>query len=99
MEQEQLIPAEVICTHHKIDTAFIYSLESAGLIEINRVEDQEYIHPAQLAELEKFICFHYELDINLEGIEAIASLLQRVQQMQDELNYLRSQIRAYGSFE
>ena len=59
MEKEQLIPAEIICTHHKIDTAFIFSLESAGLIEISRQDDVLYIHPSQLSDLEKFICFHY----------------------------------------
>lgn len=94
MEQEQLIPAEIICTHHKIDTAFIFSLESAGLIEISRQDDVVYIHPSQLSDLEKFICFHYELEINMEGIEAIASLLQRMQSMQEEMMQLKRRLRA-----
>jgi MerR HTH family regulatory protein len=94
MEQEQLIPAEIICTHHKIDTAFIFSLESSGLIEVNRQEDVAYIHPSQLSDLEKFIFFHYGLDINIEGIEAIANLLQRMRCMQEELADLKRQLRA-----
>ena len=94
MEQEQLIPAEIICTHHKIDTAFIFSLESAGLIEISRQDDAVYIHPSQLSDLEKFICFHYELEINMEGIEAIASLLQRMHSMQEEMLQLKRRLRA-----
>ena len=94
MEQEQLIPAEIICTHHKINTAFIFSLESAGLIEISRQDDAVYIHPSQLSDLEKFICFHYELEINMEGIEAIASLLQRMHSMQEEMAQLKRRLRA-----
>lgn len=97
MEQEQLIPAEMICTHHKIETAFIFSLESAGLIEISRKDDVVYIHPSQLADLEKFICFHYELDINMEGIEAIASLLQRIRVMQEEMADLKRRLRAVST--
>jgi hypothetical protein len=92
MEQEELISAEIICAHHKIDQTFIYSLESSGLIEVNRVEEQIFIHPSQLNDLEKFIFFHYNLDINLEGIEAIANLLHRVNEMQQEINALRRQV-------
>jgi hypothetical protein len=92
MEQEELISAEIICAHHKIDQTFIYSLESSGLIEVNKVEEQVFVHLSQLNDLEKFIFFHYELDINLEGIEAIANLLRRMHDMQDEINALRRQI-------
>ena len=94
MEQEQLIPAEIICTHHKIDTAFIFSLESAGLIEISRQDDVVCIHSSQLSDLEKFIFFHYELEINLEGIEAIAGLLQRICTMQEEMADMKRRLRA-----
>ncbi|HYF31090.1 MAG TPA: chaperone modulator CbpM [Chitinophagaceae bacterium] len=90
MEQEQLIPADAICTHHHIEYTFIDSLQTAGLIEITTVEGRSYIHPEQLQDLEKFICFHYELDINLEGIEAIASLLERVKRLQEEVQQLKS---------
>ena len=92
MEQEQLIPADIICAHHKIDQTFIISLESSGLIEVNRVEGQVFVHPSQLNDLEKFIYFHYELDINMEGIEAIANLLHRMHEMQQELNLLRRRV-------
>lgn len=97
MEQEQLISAEIICAHHKIDQTFIISLESSGLIEVNRVQGQVFVHPSQLNDLEKFIYFHYELDINMEGIEAIASLLQRMRSMQDELSLLRRKLHAVSS--
>lgn len=92
MEDEQLIPADVICTHHHIEYNFISSLESAGLIAVTTVEGRSFIHPSELQELEKFICFHYELDINLEGIEAIAALLQRVRCLQKEVEQLREQV-------
>jgi chaperone modulatory protein CbpM len=92
MEQEQLIPAKIICAHHQIDETFIISLESSGLIEVNRVEGQVFVHPSQLNDLEKFIFFHYELDINVEGIEAIANLLQRMHDMQQELDLLRRKL-------
>ena len=92
MDNEQLIPADIICTHHHIEYNFISSLETAGLIEVTTVEGTSFIHPSQLQDLEKFICFHYELDINLEGIEAIAALLQRVRSLQREVDVLRNRL-------
>ena len=97
MEQEQLIAADIICAHHKIDQTFIISLESSGLIEVTRVEEQVFVHPSQLNDLEKFIFFHYELDINMEGIEAIANLLHRMQDMQQELSLLRRKVYGVSS--
>ena len=89
MEQEQLIPVDIVCTHHKIDYTFIDSLGSAGLIELNIIEGKPFVHPSQLIDLERFICFHYELDINVEGIEAIAGLLERMKKLQEELQTLK----------
>ena len=89
MEDELLIPADVICTHHHIEYNFIDSLQTAGLIEVTTLEGRSFIHPSQLQDLEKFICFHYELDINVEGIEAIAALLQKIRTLQREVDSLR----------
>ncbi|MGB8190937.1 MAG: chaperone modulator CbpM [Chitinophagaceae bacterium] len=93
MEEEQLIPADMICTHHNIQYAFIHSLGNAGLIEVSMVEGKAFVHPGQLSDLEKFICFHHELDINMEGIEAIAGLLQRMHDMQEEISLLKVKLR------
>ena len=41
-------------------------------------------------ELEKLVRFHYEMDINLEGIEAIHHLLQQMKTMQDEMKALKT---------
>jgi hypothetical protein len=38
---------------------------------------------------------HYDLDINLEGIEAITSLLNRVKSMQEEIRELRNRLEGY----
>ena len=92
MEDEHLIPADAVCTHHHIEHNFISNLQTAGLIEITTVEGRSYIHPSQLPDLEKFICFRYELDINVEGIEAIAYLLHRVRGLQKEVEDLRSRL-------
>ena len=53
-------------------------LQETGLIEITTIEETVYIHASQLQELERIVHLYFELDINLEGIETINHLLQRI---------------------
>jgi hypothetical protein len=41
------------------------------------------------------IRLHHELDINLAGIEAITHLLQRVENMHEEMRLLRNRLQRY----
>jgi len=99
MQTENLIAIDVFCAHHNIEVSFITSLHQSGLIEITTVKEAGFINADQLQYLEKFIRFYYDLDINLEGIETIAHLLQRINAMQDEIVMLRNKLRLYESFE
>ena len=97
MQAEYLIPIEDFCASHKIEISFISSLQQNGLIEITTIKETSFIDPDQLQQLEKFVRLYYELDINLEGIETIIHLLQRVNSMQDEIIALRNRLRLYES--
>ncbi|MEO8860344.1 MAG: chaperone modulator CbpM [Ginsengibacter sp.] len=92
MEQKELIPAKDFCLHHKIEYSFISSLENSGLISITSVKRSSYIHADDLDKLEKFVRLHYDLDINIEGIETINYLLEKIENMQQELVQLRNKI-------
>jgi chaperone modulatory protein CbpM len=92
MEQKELIPAEDFCLHHKIEYSFISSLENSGLISVTSVKRSSYIHADDLHKLEKFVRLHYDLDINIEGIETINYLLDKIEDMQRELVQLRNKI-------
>jgi hypothetical protein len=95
MQTGNLIAVDVFCTNHNIDFSFISSLHQIGLIEITTVRKTKYINASQLQQLEKFIRFHYELDINLEGIETITHMLKRINSMHDEIITLRNKLRLY----
>jgi len=96
---ENLIPADEFCANHNIEISFIYSLQETGLIEITTIEETGYIHTSQLQELERIVRLYYELDINLEGIDTINHLLQRINDMQDEITALRNRLRLYETNE
>jgi len=95
MQTEYLIAIDEFCAKHEIDISFISSLKETGLIEITTIEETGFIPVDQIQQLEKFIRFYYELDINIEGIETISHMLQRVDALQDEIIQLTNRLRLY----
>jgi hypothetical protein len=89
---ENLIATTDICIHHEVEYTFIRSLSEAGLVELKIVDEMTYISENELRRLEKMIRMHHELEINIAGIEAITHLLERVEQMQEELRILRNRM-------
>ncbi len=97
MERDDMIPAEDFCIYHNIEYSFITSLEDSGLITVTSVEQSTYIPADELHKLEKFVRLHYDLDINIEGIETINHLLEKIEQMQKEILQLKN-VAAAGGF-
>jgi chaperone modulatory protein CbpM len=95
MENEALIPVEEFCIHHQVEISFVHSLFDAGLIEATVIETKLFLLSDQLERLEKFSRLHYDLDINLEGIDTIAHLLNRVKDMQKKINQLNQRLTLY----
>jgi hypothetical protein len=89
---EHLISTDEFCTHYKVEYSFIDSLQQHGLIEITRIDQHSFIDHDHLKNIEKLVRLHYDLDINLEGIEAITYLLNKVKNMQDEIIKLKNKL-------
>ena len=95
MQTEQLIPLTEFCAHYDIEFSFVNTLRDMGLIETVIVNEAGFIKIDTVSELEKFARLHYQLDINIEGIEAITYLLKRVRDMQQEITILKNRLRLY----
>jgi hypothetical protein len=95
MQTNYLIAVDEFCANHNIEISFISTLQQNGLIEITTIKETGFIDQDQLLQLEKIVRLYYELDINLEGIETINYLLQRISSMQDEIRTLRNRIQFY----
>ncbi len=87
-----LVATTDICTYHEVEYTFISSLSEAGLVELKVVNHTTYIPESELQKLEKMIRMHHELEINVAGIEAITHLLERIEQMQEEMRRLRNRV-------
>lgn len=91
MEQENWISIEQCCVVYNIEHSFVLKLDEHGLIELIRSNETIFITFEQLSDLEKYMHLHYELEINMEGLETIKHLLDRVHDLQKELNRLKGE--------
>jgi chaperone modulatory protein CbpM len=90
MNKKELIRVKDFCTLHNIEFSFVNSLGNSGLIKITSVKRTSFIPLNEIPKLEKFVRMHYDLDINLEGIETIHYLLAKMEEMHKELVRLRN---------
>ncbi len=96
MNLENLISVDHFCTSHNIEITFVNSLEQNGLIQLVSIEEKPFIEADKLPDLEKFVTYHYELEINLEGIETIVHLLGKIEQLQLENRVLRNRVSSHS---
>ena len=95
MKNEHLILVDQFCIHHEIETSFVFTLQEYGLIEIIFQEDHKYLRQEELREVEKMIRLHYELGINMEGIDVVANLLKQIEALKLELQISQNKLRLY----
>ena len=95
METKDLISIQQFCSHYKIPISFITSLNEFELIEIVMFKEMQFINKTQIREIEKMIRLHYELDINLEGMDAVYNLLKQVASLQEEIVELTNKLKFY----
>ena len=91
----ELIIFNEYCQKSHTDPTFIISLEEGGLIEIRTVDGERYLLASQLRELERYSHLYYDLSINIEGIDAIHHMLERMERLQQEVSFLRRQLRRF----
>ncbi len=95
MKSESMIPVTEFCMYHNIELSFIISLKDSGLIDITSIEEKVFVPASQLKQLEHLTRLHQEMDINVEGIETISYLLQRIHNMQLHIVDLNNKLSYY----
>ena len=95
MNSEEMIEIEKFCSSHNLEISFIQTLQQHGLIEITTIKEITYLPVRELPQAEKMARLHHELGINIEGIDAIKYLLQRVESMQEEIVVLKNKLSLY----
>jgi len=92
---EDLIIIEEYIRHTHIEPQFIALLEENNLIHLKKIESKHYLHPDELNNLEHYARLYYDLSINIEGIDAIHHLLERINSLQEEMRELRTRLQLW----
>lgn len=95
MDTELIVVSEY-CRRSHVEPSFIVSLNEEGLIEIRKEGETAYLLASQLQELERYVHLYYDLAINIEGIDAIRHLLDRIESMRGTIVRLQNRLRRFG---
>lgn len=95
MAAQELILIETLCLNYQIEFSFFKALNKEGLIKIETIEQQQFIHQDRIRDLEKMIRLHDDLHINIEGIDCVINLLQKLDKLKEELNDVKNRLRLY----
>lgn len=95
MRTENLITVNDFCVYHNVEYTFVDYLADAGLVKVKIVNKTNYIPIDEIQKLERLVRLHNELEINEPGVAAINNLLQKLEDMQQEMSYLKSRLSLY----
>jgi len=95
MVTKDKISVKQLCIHYDIPISFVKALSEFELVEILTIQEIQYISITQIRTIEKLIHWHYELDINMEGMDVVYNLLKQIESLQDEIITLDNRLKFY----
>lgn len=95
MEEKNYILLEHFCQHSSIADSFLKSLIEFDLITHKKMQDDFYILDEEISDIERMFRLHDDLGVNIEGLDVINEMLNRIQKMEEEMNYLRKRLSIY----
>ncbi|MBY0482680.1 MAG: chaperone modulator CbpM [Chitinophagaceae bacterium] len=95
MEMQERIPIDIFCRQHGVETSVIFSFREFGLLEVFTIDELDYIDHQQLELAEKLVRLYADLHVNLEGIDVINHLLERINEMGQTIIVLKNRLRLY----
>jgi hypothetical protein len=95
LNSQEFISLSRFCDTFQVEISFIHTLCEHGLCEIMLIEEEYFIAPEQLDKLEKLVRLHHDININLEGLDVILHLLEKIETLQTEVKQLKNKLNSY----
>lgn len=95
MTQEQLIPIDILCQTFEVEFSFFNQLNDLGLIEIISIKSSDYIRQDTVVTLEKMMRIHNDLEVNIESLDVVFNLLEKIDSLQNELTAVKNRLGLY----
>lgn len=78
------ISREELVKIYDIEITFFDSLEESGLLKTEKIDEVKYLLYDELPAFERFANWHYDLEVNLPGMEIIHDLLEKMEVLREE---------------
>ena len=95
MAKTSFVELRTFCQLHEVEYEFIYSLCESGYIESKNVREEIYLNVKHIGLLEKIVRLHLDLGINSQGIGAVLPLVNRIDELQQEIKSLQNKLYLY----
>lgn len=96
---KERISREELVQLYNIEIRFFDELHECGLLNIEVDNNIKYLLYEELPIFEKFTNWHYDLDVNIPGLEIIHQMLLKMQALQAENRKLIHQMMSVPSAE
>ena len=91
------ISREELVRIYNIEITFFDELVDYGLLNVETENSVKYLLYDDLSDFERFTNWHYDLDINLPGLEAIHNMLQKMKELQNRNRDLLTKLNALSN--
>lgn len=91
------ISREELVKIYKIEVTFFDELVNSGLLNIQTENEIRYLMYEDLPNFERFTNWHYDLEINLPGLEVIHEMLQKMNDLKQKNRELMNKLSAIGN--
>lgn len=88
------ISREELVKIYNIEITFFDELVSSGLLNIQTENEIRYLMYEDLPNFERFANWHYDLEINLPGLEVIHEMLQKMNDLRQRNRELMTKLSA-----
>ena len=95
MSKEKLILIPQLCAHYQVEMSFFSELHEFGIIEVLTIDNSTFIHEDKISVVEKVVRMKKDLNINLEGVDTVLNLLDKINDLQTQLNATQNRLRLY----
>lgn len=91
------ISREELVKIYNIEITFFDELVDSGLLNIQKENEIHYLMYEDLPSFERFANWHYDLEINLPGLEVIHDMLRRMEDLKQKNRELMNKLSALSA--
>ncbi len=90
------ISREELVKIYNIEVTFFDELVDSGLLNVEMENEIRYLMYEDLPSFERFANWHYDLGINLPGLEVIHEMLRKMEDLKQKNRELMNKLSAIG---